>query len=228
MSLARHSLRRSVSAAALALVVLSVPAAPTVDAQAFVGVRGQEPIPVKGFRTWSLFLVTNQEWLVPAGTGRLQDLYDRSRAFGRTIGDDHVAVWFWKQNGPPTAANVDVERAIAYCRMLKLKPGDGPYLLFTAAPPDERVAPDAFQVFALGGRTADETGRLLTTLGDQLVTEGVVRGGRLALEPGSDDFWSAWFDATRHTLSGLGMKVAFLIRTPSFSIDGGLSPGRDE
>jgi hypothetical protein len=52
-------------------------------------------------------------------------------------------------------------------------------VLFTAVHPDEQVAPDAFQVFALGGKTAEEIGRLLTTLGDQLVTDGVVQGGAL-------------------------------------------------
>jgi hypothetical protein len=225
-------IRTGTLVALLGLCLVSVPCAPPVAAQAFVTVKGKQPIPVEGFKTWSLLLVTSQDWLVPANASRLQQLYDRSLAFGRTIGDDHAAVWFWKQDqplhSPALAANVDVERAIAYCQALKLKPGDGPYLLFTATPPDERVAPDAFQVFALGGRSADDIGRLLTTLGDQLVTEGVVRGGATAIEPGTDDFWSAWFDATRHTLPSLGTKVAFLIRTPSFTIDGGVSPVPDE
>jgi hypothetical protein len=215
--------------AALLVLGMAPPGVPPAAAQMFVTVKGKQPIPREGFKTWSLFLVTSQDWLVPANASRLQQLYDRSQAFGRTIGADHAAVWFWKQdqplNSPALAGNVDVERAIAYCQMLKLKPGDGPYLLFTAVYPDERVAPDAFHVFALGGRTAEEIGRLLTTLGDQLVTEGVVRAGRVAAEPGSDDFWSAWFDATRHTLTRLGMKVRFLIRTPSLTIDGGVTPG---
>jgi hypothetical protein len=215
--------------AAFAMVATAGLVAPPPTAQQFVTVRGKEPIPREGFKTWSLLLVTNQDWLVPANASRLQDLYDRSLVFGRTIGDEHAAVWFWKEDqplhSPALPANVDVERAIAYCQTLRLKPGDGPYLLFTAVHPDERVAPDAFQVFALGGKSAEEIGRLLTTLGDQLVTDGVVQGGRFTTEPGSDDFWSAWFDATRHTLASLGMKVRFLIRTPSFTIDGGVTQG---
>ncbi|MCL4846882.1 MAG: hypothetical protein KJ066_10135 [Acidobacteria bacterium] len=219
----------AVALAALTAVAAILPSQPPALTQDFVVVRGKEPIPREGFKTWSLLLVTSQDWLVPANASRLQDLYDRSLAFGRTIGDEHAAVWFWKEDqplhSPALAANVDVERAIAYCRTLRLKPGDGPYLLFTAVHPDEQAAPDAFQVFALGGKTAEEIGRLLTTLGDQLVTDGVVQGGRFTAEPGSDDFWSAWFDATRHTLASLGMKVRFLIRTPSFTIDGGIAQG---
>jgi hypothetical protein len=222
-------LRRLVTAS-LPLLAVIAPAA-TGAVQEFVTVRGKQPIPREGFRTWSLFLVTNQDWLVPENTSRLQQLYERSKAFGRAIGADHAAVWFWKTDAPLSsralADDVDVERAVAYCGTLKLKPSDGPYLVFTAAYPDEHVAPDAFHVFALGGKTAEEIGTLLTTLGDQLVVDGVVRGGRFAAEAGSDDFWSAWFDATRHTLARLGTKVRFLIRTPSFTIDGGVTPANE-
>jgi hypothetical protein len=222
----RWPLRRLLTPSLLLLAVVAP--AGIVAAQAFVTVKGKQPIPREGFKTWSLFLVTNQDWLVPENTRRLQELYERSKAFGRAIGADHAAVWFWKADAPLSsqtlADNVDVERAVAYCGTLKLKPSDGPYLLFTAAYPDEKVAPDAFHVFALDGKTAEEIGTLLATLGNQLVVDGVVQGGRFAAEAGSDDFWSAWFDATRHTLARLGTRVRFLIRTPTFTIDGGVTP----
>lgn len=218
-------------AAAFSTLAVTSSFVPVAAAQMFVPVVDKQPIPREGFRTWSLFLVTNQDWLVPVNASRLQELYDRSQAFGRTIGADHAAVWFWRHeqslDSPALAANVDVERAIAYCQTLKLRPGNGPYLLFTTVYPDERVAPETITIFELGGKTAEEIGRLLTALGDQLVTDGIVRGGRLQADPGSDDFWSAWFDATRHTLTRVGMKVRFLIRTPSFTIDGGLTPGAE-
>lgn len=218
-------------AAAFSTLAMTFWFVPVAAAQRFVPVVDKQPIPREGFKTWSLFLVTNQDWLVPVNASRLQELYDRSQAFGRTIGADHAAVWFWKReqslDSPALAANVDVERAIAYCQTLKLKPSSGPYLLFSHVFPDERLEPEAIAIYELGGKTADEIGRLLAALGDQLATEGVVRGGRLQAEPGSDDFWSAWFDATRHTLTRVGMKVRFVIRTPSFTIDGGLTPGTE-
>ena len=108
-------------------------------AQAFATVKGKEPIPREGYKTWSLFLVTNQAWLVTENARRLHDLYDRSRAFGRVIGKDHLAVWFWKRDAPlhdpALAENVDVERAVAYCQMLKLKPSEGPFLRSSLSSP---------------------------------------------------------------------------------------------
>jgi len=210
------------------LVAFLLLAAAQARAQAFAIVKGKEPIPREGYKTWSLFLVTNQDWLVPANAKRLVDLYWRSQAFGRVIGDDHLAVWFWKETAPlegaAVAENVDVERATAYCRRLQLKPSDGPYLLFTATYPDESTAPSAFTAIALGSKSADEVVRLLKQLGDQLVIDGVVRDRTLQHAAGSDDFWSAWFDATRHALANLGSGFRFVVRTPSFTIESGVSP----
>ena len=217
---------RSVLLAALFTGSLLLVAAAT-GAQAFATVKGKAPIPREAYKTWSLFLVTNQDWLVPANAQRLVDLYWRSEAFGRVIGDDHLAVWFWKKDAPLTGAaaaeNVDVERATAYCKRLQLKPSDGPYLLFTATYPDESTAPDAFTAIALGSKSADDVAQLLKQLGDQLVIDGVIRDRTLQHAAGSDDFWSAWFDATRHALAKLGSGFRFVVRTPSFTIESGLS-----
>ena len=83
-------------AAAFSTLVVTSSFVPVAAAQRFVPVVDKQPIPREGFKTWSLFLVTNQDWLVPVNASRLQELYDRSQAFGRTIGADHAAVWFWK------------------------------------------------------------------------------------------------------------------------------------
>jgi hypothetical protein len=191
-------------------------------AQAFATVKGKEPIPRESYKTWSIFLVTNQQWLIPENARQLQQLYERSQAFGRVIGEDHLAVWFWKKDAPlqspALAENVDVERAIAYCQKLGLKPSGGPYLLFTTAYPDESVAPSSYSIIEVG-TTADEIARLLARLGDQLVTEGLIRNGAFLQPAGSDDFWSAWFDATRHALASLGSGFRLAIRTPTLSIE---------
>lgn len=224
----RSAIGRPVLVLILAALTVVVQAS-WAKAQTFVTPRPQEPIPREGFKTWSLFLVTNQDWLIPENAIRLQQLYDRSQAFGAAIGKEHAAVWFWKKNAglprPAIAENVDVERAVAYCKILGRKPSDGPYLVFTATYPDERAAPGAYQVFALQGRSADDIGQLLKELGDQLVMEGIVRDGTLQQSPDSDDFWSAWFDATRHALSKLNTVVCFAIRAPSFTVEAGCRPG---
>jgi len=206
-------------------------------AQAYTSVIGKEPIPREGYKSWSLFLVTNQNWLrhelYPArppvratvNADLVLNLYHRAQTFGRGIGENHLAVWFWKTtrtlpNGASAAENVDVERAIAYCEKLKLKPSEGPYLLFTTTYPEETAPPSAFTVIALG-QDAERIDRLLTRLGDQLVTEGVIREAAFTQPSGTDAFWKAWFDATRQALVSLGLDFRVSTRTPTLSLDSG-------
>jgi len=221
-------LRIAPLAASALVAVLSLGWTGDAHAQAFATVKGKEPIPRGTFKTWSLFLVTNQDWLIPENAGRLRQLYERSQAFGRVIGNDHLAVWFWKKDAPvdaaTMAANVDVERAIAYCQKLGLKPSGGPYFVFTTSYPDEAAAPESFSVIELN-TAAEEIGRLLGMMGDQLVQEGLIRDRTFQQPPGSDDFWSAWFDATRHALANLGANFHFAIRTPTISIESGRKSG---
>jgi hypothetical protein len=212
--------------------------------QAYGGVRAnvniirveKTEIP-RGYKSWSLFLVTNRSWLrhelSPAEPGGpttrnadlVLDLYRSAQSFGRVIGEDHLAVWFWRKSmsisNPQSAAaaeNVDVERAIAFCGRLKLAPSEGPYLLFTTTYPDETTPPSAYTAIALG-QDAARIDRMLTRLGDQLVIEGVIRKGAFTQPSGTDAFWNAWFGATRRSLATLGYNFPVFTRTPRLSLD---------
>ena len=214
--------------AALVFVTLLVILWPVAArAQAFTTVTGKEPIPREGYKSWSLFLVTNQSWLTrelsqptppiraPVNADWVLDLYQRSRVFGRVIGKDHLAVWFWTKTAPllgqaSAAELVDVERAIAFCAKLKLKPSEGPYLIFTTTYPDENAPPSAFSVIKLG-TSADRISTLLARLGDELVTQGMVRESTFTQPTNTDDFWRAWFEATRRSLANLGLTFAHLV-----------------
>jgi hypothetical protein len=183
----------------------------------------KEPIPRNGYKTWSLFLVTNQDWLVPENASELRRLYERFEAFGNVIGEEHVAVWFWSRDtaltNPKIAEAVDVERAVAYCRRLGVPPSRGPYVLFTTEYPDESAEPKSFQWIELGGRTAKEINDLLKTLGDQIVLRGIVADGAFQKAPGSEDFWAAWVNATKRALAGMGPVPRFRVRSPSLTIE---------
>src|SRR2546430_17349485 len=52
----------------------------------------------KNFKTYSLFLVCNPQWLDPEKSQRLYELHKQFENFGRTIGDGNSAVWFWEQH----------------------------------------------------------------------------------------------------------------------------------
>ena len=55
-----------------------------------------EKVPRDSFKSWSLFLVCNPSWIQPGSEERIWRLYRQFKSFGRTIGDDNLAVWFWK------------------------------------------------------------------------------------------------------------------------------------
>src|SRR5580700_9033693 len=99
-------------------------------------VTRKQSIP-KNFKTYTLFLVCNPAWLDPAKNSGLYNLYVQFLAFGRAIGDDNAAVWFWKSNGyersdARLAQIVDVERSVRFCQAWKLKPSEGPHLVITS------------------------------------------------------------------------------------------------
>lgn len=169
------------------LLILALPmiAAPATHGQTAVEVVGRkEPIPL-GFKTYSLFLICNPAWLDPAKSAGLTELYQQFQAFGRSIGDDQAAIWFWRttvqkgwENHLAPADAIDVERSVRFCKAWKLKPSDGPFLVITSARPDEtnlsQGLPDGSAVFQLGNLNPTQITSLLGKLTDALLLDGKV------------------------------------------------------
>lgn len=97
-------------------------------------------IPHGTYKTWSLFLVCNPDWVAPEKSTDLANLYRRFKSFGDAIGRDNLAVWFWKRqlpvSDPRLAENVDVARCAEFCGALGRAPSHGPYLVVTTAYPE--------------------------------------------------------------------------------------------
>ena len=89
--------------------------------QAVASLSGPKvPIP-KDYKTWSLFLVNNPQWVVAESNDKVKKLYDQFQAFGRAIGRDNVAVWFWSQDNLQDSfyyKAVDVIRSAEFCEKL--------------------------------------------------------------------------------------------------------------
>ena len=98
-----------------------------------------EPIPQNPYRTWSLFLINNPQWLVTESNEKVKSLYDQFEAFGEAIGPNQVAVWFWSGK---TQRDVDVARSVEFCEKLKLPPSGGPYILVTSDYPGKGLMSD--------------------------------------------------------------------------------------
>jgi len=166
---------RTNSLAALAVCLFAFGSTPYANAQDIAVVSTSGEIPRESYKTWSLFLICSASWLADNRSADLADLYRRFQAFGDAIGEDHLAVWFWKegidQGGDASAENVDIRRSGQYCRALKLAPSQSPYLVVTKQYPDLAHFPDK-TVYKLGILDSTALGALLDRLTDGLVLLG--------------------------------------------------------
>lgn len=197
----------------------------TAPSQASVEVvSGTGRIP-KNFNTYSLFLVCNPQWLVPGKSGSLYGLYQQFENFGRTIGDENAAVWFWKSErralDPTLAENVDVERGVRFCQAWKLKPSEGPHLVITTIYPDESNLssglPKGSAVYGLGNMSSTEISDLLAKLTDELVEKGRIEGPLPAAAPLA--LWVRLLDATQRTINSFGCAWTFKIEAGPVNAD---------
>jgi hypothetical protein len=181
-----------------------------------------EPIPQR-YKSWSLFLVNNPQWLVSESNEKIKKLYNQFEAFGRAIGDDHGAVWFWSQKALGDSfyyKAVDVTRSAAFCKKLKLAPSNGPYILVTTEYPGMGLINDPstflptalknYYIVSLNNRRADEVMQLLTRVGDKITANSLSE-----LNSTSEDYWRSWqqaYEAVRDFL--VKRHIAITIKTP--------------
>lgn len=186
-------------------------------AQSKAEVSRKESIP-KNYQTYSLFLVCNPQWLSPEKNDDLGNLYLQFRNFGRAIGDDHLAVWFWTSGSlkreTDFAQDLDVERSVRFCKAWKLQPSMGPHLVVTSTYPDEEDfssgLPKNSAVYQLGDMNPKDISALLAKLTDELVSKGQV-DSPTASPPASASLWVRLLEATQQTINSFGCAWSFKI-----------------
>ena len=158
-------------------------------------------------------------------------LYQLFEGFGRTIGTNNEAVWFWQKvtspDDPNLAKNVDVERSVRFCQAWKLKPSAGPHLVVTCTYPDESHPssglPKDTAVYELGNMKSEEIGKLLSTLTDGLLVKGPIGAYTPPppLHPTSESnvFWQKLLESTRHAVNEFGCAWSFKIDAGAVSAD---------
>lgn len=185
------------------------------------------PIPKGSYKTWSLFLINNPQWVVAQNNNKIKDLYDQFEAFGKAIGRNHVAVWFWSQNIWQDSfyyKAVDVIRSEEFCDKLRLAPSGGPYVLITAEFPGTGLIDDSstflpnklqnYSILSLNNKSASEIMEVLSHAADKIVENHIAE-----LNASSPDYWSGWqraFEAIREFLSNRQMTVT--VKTPTTEI----------
>jgi hypothetical protein len=202
-----------------ALSIVASAAIKQVAAQDEAKVERKETIP-KGYKTYSLFLICNPQWLEHRQGGKNSDqlfrLYQQFDNFGRTIGTDNVAVWFWISPGKTRpkeahAEDVDVERSIRFCQAWHLKPSAGPHVVVTSTYPDESDfssgLPKDSAVFELGNMESTQISKLLAKLTDELVEKGHVESTPEAPQAR----WVRLLGAVQQTINKFGCAWSFKI-----------------
>jgi hypothetical protein len=221
----------------LAIALLLGWPAPSVGQAIAELVSPTEQIPRGTYKTWSLFLVCNPDWVAPEKSADLANLYRRFRSFGDAIGRDNLAVWFWKRrapvNDPRLAENVDIARSVEFCAALGRAPSKGPYLVVTTAYPDVAAFPKERAIFELGGLEPADVARLLNTLTDQLVLQGRVEAELAAargkappsaaaaqpVEAPTSSLWIRLLEGARQSLIGFGCNVNLQVDTGLLSAE---------
>jgi hypothetical protein len=207
------------------------------SSQAAVALVSRTQAIPKGFKTYSLFLICNPLWLDPAKNSGLLQLYRQFLSFGRAIGDDQAALWFWNSSSfsssdTELASIVDVERSVRFCKAWKLKPSEGPHLVITSSYPDEDELsaglPANSAVYKLGDMTPTDISSLLAKLTDSLVETGKVPvaasgipapGAAIASMAPPDSLWVRLLTATQQTINGFGCAWSFKINAGPVSAD---------
>ena len=157
------------------------------------------PIPT-GYKTWSLFLINNPEWILPEKNENLDLLFEQFKAFGDAIGPENLAVWFWvgKSSDPWDAKpsdikDVDFLRSSAFCSQLKLPASKSPYILITTEYPGEGLLSEYPKTFnalknyslvELNSLSAEEITSVLNNIADQLLTADISR-----IKVDTEDYW---------------------------------------
>jgi hypothetical protein len=185
-------------------------------------------IPRGTYKTWSLFLICNPDWVAPEKSTDLANLYRRFKSFGDAIGRDNLAVWFWKRelpvSDPRLAENVDIARSAEFCRVLGRAPSKGPYLVVTTAYPDVAAFPAERAIFELGGLQPADLAKVLNSLTDQLLLQGRVDVAMAASRdstpstvattpPPISSLWIRLLEGTRQSIIGFGCSVKLQIET---------------
>jgi len=171
-------------------------------------------------------LVCNPTWLATEDSPSLAKLYSSFKGFGRAIGKDNHAVWFWMGNSPignsELVRNLDMKRNTHYCLAWRLKLTSGPYLVILSTWPDEKHLAQAFEknhaIFDLGNMKGPMASDFLAKLADDLVQ--AYRVNSQAISPANDtEWWYWWLEDARANLDSFSCSW-------SFKIDAG--PAREE
>lgn len=198
---------------ALAVSLLAPSGAWAQDAAQIIVSNGQSIS--RNYRSWSLFLVCNPEWLAgsEAAQNNMRDLYRAFGTFGRIIGSDNLAVWFSKPttvSEPSASEAYDADEAANYCGVYRLSANESPYIVVTTAYPTKDGTPGNYYAISLNGLDNSNRLRLLGTISDRIRMSDF-----RAAQFDSDRYWRGWIQVLEDSAQALRQLIPAL----KFTVD---------
>lgn len=169
------------------------------------------------YNSWSLFLICTPGWATPEKNNDLARLYMGTRNFGWAIGEQNLAVWFWKEKmivpADNMSQNINISRSAQFCQALGLAPSKGPYLVVTTDYPDVNTIQNSNKaVLRLGGLSIKEIEEQLNALADKLLlSKGKLDPKTYKWSTPTLDIFSRLLEATRKAVVGLSTKIQIQI-----------------
>jgi hypothetical protein len=189
------------------------PSAAKAQAAAQIAISDGQMIS-RNYKSWSLFLVCNGEWLASgeAAQNNMRDLYQAFGVFGKIIGDDNLAVWFRKSDAAnPSAANAyDAEVAANYCIHYGLSANDSPHIVVTTTYPARDGSRGDYYAISLNGFNNQNRLKLLNTIRDRIVMSDF-----RAVQFDSDRYWRSWTQILQDSAQMLSQVIPAL----KFTVD---------
>ena len=168
----------------------------------------------RSYKSWSLFLVCNAEWLASseAAQNNMRDLYQAFGVFGKIIGNDNLAIWFRKSAAAnPSAADAyDAEEAVNYCIHYGLSANDSPHIVVTTTYPAKDGSRGNYYAISLNGLDNQNRLKLLNTIRDRIVMSDF-----RAVQFDSDRYWRSWTQILQDSAQILGQVIPAL----KFTVD---------
>ena len=167
------------------------------------------------YKSWSLFLVCNPEWLVTeeAAQENMRALHEAFSSFGKIIGSANLAVWFTKPAISSSQANYetyDADEAGDYCASYGLSANESPYIVVTTAYPTKTGARGNYSAISLNRLDNANRLRLLGTISDRIRMSDF-----RAEQFDSDRYWRRWAQVLDESARAMGR----LVEAIKFTVD---------
>ena len=169
------------------------------------------------YKSWSLFLVCNPEWVNNIRSNEIPYLRKNFMSFATAIGQHNLAVWFRSNETNVGEINIDFDACATLCEAYHLDPAKSPHILVTTKHPKEILAQDgtvSYTAISLANLNTNQTLKLLKG-----ITYDVQKQRISQRDVDSEIYWRSWLSTMDDLTSTIGNIInQVTIKSPYFEV----------